>query len=281
MTTHYSPTPWTYEYNPYTLQRGDAAAEELPAFEMFDAEQNKIFDTNEDMPCEIQEANARLAAAAPKLLAALDRGAILLADYDDRQRKASLPRCDRRHTEATPGGACDTVPVSASAILTATKSRLQVDERSRGGDRPEGAAMNFIDTMRKAMAGEITVKTWWGCNGLTGEEFRQWFGERLDAKINRQDRRQWRRLSVDYQASLIRDANRVRQITQQRVIHRQFETDIVNARLGHLPLTEEAGIDRPICSYEDPRRLCFHGCCLARPISRSASRIQLLGLPPV
>ena len=94
--------------------------------------------------------------------------------------------------------------------------------------------MNFIDTMRKALAGESTVKTWWGCNGLTGEEFRRWFGERLDAKINRQDRRQWRRLSDDYQASLARDAHRLWQITRQRVIHRQFETDIVNARLGHL-----------------------------------------------
>jgi hypothetical protein len=83
MTTHYSPTPWTYEYNPYTLQRGDAAAEELPAFEVFDAEQDKIFDTNEDSPCEIQEANARLAAAAPELLAVLKRCAILLADYDE------------------------------------------------------------------------------------------------------------------------------------------------------------------------------------------------------
>ena len=66
ITTH-SPTPWAYEYNPYTVQRGDAAAEELPAFEIFDAEQNKIFDTNEDMPSEIQEANARLASSAPRL----------------------------------------------------------------------------------------------------------------------------------------------------------------------------------------------------------------------
>ncbi len=97
--------------------------------------------------------------------------------------------------------------------------------------------MSFVRTMRKAMAGEITVKTWWGCNGLTGEGFRQWFRERLDARINREDRRQWRRLSGDYQASLMRDAIRVRQITQQRVIHRQFETDIFKARLGHL-LTE-------------------------------------------
>jgi len=98
--------------------------------------------------------------------------------------------------------------------------------------------MNFTDTMRKAMAGEITVKTWWGCNGLSGDEFRQWFRERLDARINRHDRREWRRLSGDYQASLMRDADRVRQITQQRVIHRQFETDIVTARFGHL-LTED------------------------------------------
>ena len=83
ITTTLSPTPWTYEYNPYTLQRGDDAAAELPAFEIFDAEQNKIFDTNEDMPSEIQEANARLASCAPELLAALDRCANLLADYDE------------------------------------------------------------------------------------------------------------------------------------------------------------------------------------------------------
>jgi hypothetical protein len=85
MTTHYSSTPWSYEYNPYTLQRGEAAAEELPAFELFDAEGNKIFDTNEDTPSEVQEANARLAAAAPELLAVLDRCAILLADYDEQE----------------------------------------------------------------------------------------------------------------------------------------------------------------------------------------------------
>ena len=70
-TTPHSPTPWSYEYNPYTVQRGVAAAEELPAFEIFDAGQNKIFDSNEDMPCETQEANARLASAAPELLEAL------------------------------------------------------------------------------------------------------------------------------------------------------------------------------------------------------------------
>lgn len=94
--------------------------------------------------------------------------------------------------------------------------------------------MSFIDAMRKAMAGEITVKTWWGCSGLTGEAFHRWFRERLDARINREDCRPWRRLSPDYQIRLYRDANRVREITQQRIIHRQFETDIAKSRLGHL-----------------------------------------------
>ena len=98
--------------------------------------------------------------------------------------------------------------------------------------------MNFLDTMRKALAGEITVTTWWGCSGLTGDGFRQWFRERLDAKINRHNQRQWRRLSSDYQASMARDADRVRQMTQQRIIHRQFETDIFKARFRHL-LTED------------------------------------------
>jgi hypothetical protein len=69
-TTPHSTAPWSYYYNPYTLERGDDTAE-LPAFEIFDAEQTKIFDTNEDLPAEIQEANARLAAAAPAMLEAL------------------------------------------------------------------------------------------------------------------------------------------------------------------------------------------------------------------
>jgi hypothetical protein len=82
----YSPAPWSYEYNPYTVGSKNAplgAGEEIPAFEVFDAEQDKIFDTNEDSPCELQEANARLAAAAPRLLASLVACANLLADYDE------------------------------------------------------------------------------------------------------------------------------------------------------------------------------------------------------
>jgi hypothetical protein len=82
----YSPAPWSYGYNPYTV-RSDSSplgvGAEIPAFEVFDAEQDKIFDTNEDSPCELQEANARLGSTAPRLLASLVTCANLLADYEE------------------------------------------------------------------------------------------------------------------------------------------------------------------------------------------------------
>lgn len=81
----YSPAPWAYEYNPYTVGPADSPLDsgaELPAYEVFDDDGNKVFDTNEDMPAGLQEANARLAAAAPRLLASLVRCANLLADFD-------------------------------------------------------------------------------------------------------------------------------------------------------------------------------------------------------
>jgi hypothetical protein len=86
-TENYSPAPWSYEYNPYTMSKvarvaSNDADTEIPAFEICDAEGNKIFDTNEDSPQGLQEANARLAAAAPGLLLSLIECANLLADYD-------------------------------------------------------------------------------------------------------------------------------------------------------------------------------------------------------
>jgi hypothetical protein len=69
--TSHSAAPWSYAYSPYTLQTAGVDDRELPAFEIFDAEGNKVFDTNEDMPAEIQEANASLATAAPAMLEAL------------------------------------------------------------------------------------------------------------------------------------------------------------------------------------------------------------------
>ncbi len=75
-TATHSPAPWQYDYNPYTLRvtgnnEAGTVGDQLPAFEVFDAEGNKVFDTNEDTPSEIQEANACLAAAAPTMLEAL------------------------------------------------------------------------------------------------------------------------------------------------------------------------------------------------------------------
>ncbi len=75
-TTRHSPAPWSYDYSPYTLRvpgndDTDPVGAEIPAFEVCDAEGNKVFDTNEDTPCELQEANARLASAAPAMLEAL------------------------------------------------------------------------------------------------------------------------------------------------------------------------------------------------------------------
>ncbi len=69
--TSYSAAPWSYVYSPYTLQTAGVDDRELPAFEIFDAEGTKVFDTNEDMPAEIQEANTCLATAAPAMLEAL------------------------------------------------------------------------------------------------------------------------------------------------------------------------------------------------------------------
>lgn len=65
--TKHSPEPWSYEYNPYTGQDGS----EIPAFQVIDADGNKVFDTNENTPAEMQEANACLGGAAPELLDAL------------------------------------------------------------------------------------------------------------------------------------------------------------------------------------------------------------------
>ena len=75
----HSPQPWAYEYNPYTAQDGS----EIPAFQVYDADGDKVFDTNEDTPGDLQETNARLGSTAPRLLASLITCANLLADYDE------------------------------------------------------------------------------------------------------------------------------------------------------------------------------------------------------
>lgn len=76
---NHSTNTWSYVYSPYFTREG----EEIPAFEVFDAHGDKLFDTNEDSLCAEQEANAALAAAAPALRDALADCLRLLADFDE------------------------------------------------------------------------------------------------------------------------------------------------------------------------------------------------------
>jgi hypothetical protein len=110
----HSPAPWSYEYSPWTVRsehdsRGVGA--EIPAYEIFDADANKVFDTNEDTPAERQEANARMGAAAPRLVMALVECARLLADYDesDGEEGDAYREAVAAITEAT-GGTCLELP---------------------------------------------------------------------------------------------------------------------------------------------------------------------------
>lgn len=86
MSTAHSPAPWSYGYSPYTVRSEHSplgVGADIPAYEVFDARGNKVFDSNEDTPAALQEANACLASAAPRLLASLITCANLLADYDE------------------------------------------------------------------------------------------------------------------------------------------------------------------------------------------------------
>jgi hypothetical protein len=94
-----SPAPWSYDYSPYRCQDG----REIPAFEVYDAHGDKVFDTNEDTPCELQEQNARLVAAAPEMRQALLECIRLLANFDGedersvyRQAVAAIATADGR-----------------------------------------------------------------------------------------------------------------------------------------------------------------------------------------
>ncbi len=112
----FAPAPWSYMYSPYTVRDPgtDASSnvgDELPAFEVFDADCTKVFDTNEDTPAELQEANARLGSTAPRLLTALVACANLLADYDEAEgEEGQAYREAVAAIEEAAGGAPDAPP---------------------------------------------------------------------------------------------------------------------------------------------------------------------------
>ena len=102
---NYSPAPWSYEYNPYTMSevaRGSRseAETEIPAFEICDVDGNKIFETNENSPQGLQEANARLAVAAPELLDALDYFFNIMHDYECSARKGYVKQALQKARKA-------------------------------------------------------------------------------------------------------------------------------------------------------------------------------------
>jgi hypothetical protein len=63
---YYEPDSWSYQYAPF--HSADAKRTEIPAFEIFGDDGEKIADTNESLPRQEQEQHAKLIAAAPKLV---------------------------------------------------------------------------------------------------------------------------------------------------------------------------------------------------------------------
>lgn len=65
------------------------------------------------------------------------------------------------------------------------------------------------------------------------EDFQRWFWRCLNAKINRQDTRQYRTMRPDYLTSLRRDAYRLQDMARRVRVY-QFETPLCRERFGHL-----------------------------------------------
>ena len=83
MTIPTQPAPWELEYLPYTNQDNH----EIPNFRINDAGGDTVCETNENLPADVQEANAWLITAAPDLLAALNNFFNIMHDYDSSVRK--------------------------------------------------------------------------------------------------------------------------------------------------------------------------------------------------
>lgn len=76
---YYEPDSWSYQYAPY--HSADADKTEIPAFEIFGDDSEKIADTNESLPRQEQEKHAKLIAAAPKLVQQVEDFIELITAY--------------------------------------------------------------------------------------------------------------------------------------------------------------------------------------------------------
>ena len=67
--TDHSPAPFTTEYSAFEDQHGN----EIPSYRIFDAEGDKVAETDSNKPENVQCADASLLAAAPLMLATLEQ----------------------------------------------------------------------------------------------------------------------------------------------------------------------------------------------------------------
>jgi hypothetical protein len=67
--TKHSPAPFISEHSPFEDQHGN----EIPSYRIFDANGDKVAETDSDKPDDMQSADATLLAASPVILAALEQ----------------------------------------------------------------------------------------------------------------------------------------------------------------------------------------------------------------